>query len=101
MGGLVGKWVMKDSGEYFRTGEIVEQLRDGYVLIRFDVPTQSDAPLLPLELVSMEEMAFAETKDNLRVWNIFEDEEEFDRYMAWLCEPSKKPDLTVVSIKDV
>jgi hypothetical protein len=100
MRNLVGKAVMRDTGEYFRTGEIVDQIQDSYVLVRFDVPDHSDAPLFPLELVSLEEIALARTSDGIPFWSLFTDREEFDEYMEWLETPSKRPDLTVVSIKD-
>jgi hypothetical protein len=78
---LKGKYIIHDSGETYRTGEIIDS-NEQYALIREDFMKDPDGPANMMTLVSLKSMATSFVDDGERAeWQIFSTLEERTEYM--------------------
>jgi hypothetical protein len=80
---LKGKYIIHDSGETYRTGEIIDS-NEQYALVREDFMKDPDGPANMMQIVSLKEMATAFVDDGERAeWQIFGSLEERSKYMTF------------------
>jgi len=67
---LIGKFVLVDSGESYRTGEIVTTLDDHYFMVRFDNMMEK-VPAKSTTLVCLHEMSATYGDEEFKSWHFF------------------------------
>jgi hypothetical protein len=83
---LVGKFVIVDNGESYRTAKIVEDVGGGYFMVSFDNMQNPDSiPPRPMELNSLDQMAGNGVQGT---WEFFDTEEDRRRWLDWMDSPS-------------
>ena len=94
MAHLKGKTFLYDRGESYCCGEIIEEINDGYVLVKhFDIKTMSsDKEASTISVVALEDMSrevIMEEDWERPKWNLFENKEKLVAYLAWLDDASE------------
>ena len=89
---LVGSFFLADTGEHYRTGEILTEISREHYLVRFDSIIPGE-PVSPMELVSASEMTHDSPSGHR--WFFFTTREDLNRWLAWLETPSE-PRMSVV-----
>lgn len=83
-------WIFIDHGDFFKTGKIIDQIGDEFIIVKFtkdELPDRSE--IFSIKEI-MEGGAF-----------LFETEEEFNTWLTWLQTPDKGTEPKVISIKDI
>lgn len=91
---LVGMFFVRDSGEYFVTGQIISEIKDGvYLLTTEGAP--SDNVTRPFEIMSIEDMlGFNEMR--MPVMALFRTRAEVDAWVKWISAPEKPSVVNLV-----
>lgn len=90
---LVGKFFYLGNGEGFHTGEIIDTIETGFLLIRTD-PVM-DGPSL-LRLIDLHLLTF-EQDDDAVFCALFDSRKELDVWSAWL---DKEPKLKIIHLRN-
>lgn len=84
---LVGMFYLRDGGEYFVTGEILMEVKDGVYMVSTDNFGPTDVTR-PLELMAVDDM-LGYTEDGLPVISLFKSRSDMDEWVEWLNSPEK------------
>jgi hypothetical protein len=91
---IVGMFFLRDGGEYYVTGEILAEVKDGFYLMKPDnmngIPVSS-----PLEVVQIEDMTLMNDY-GIPAISLFSTREALDAWIAWIDTPSKPRVLNLV-----
>jgi hypothetical protein len=82
MANLAGKFIIHDEDETYRTGEIVSEINDEYVLVRQDFMKEPEGPSYMMQVVSIKSMADS-YHDDRPEWQIFNSKKELEEYIGW------------------
>jgi hypothetical protein len=83
---LAGMFFMRSDEEYYRTGQVIKASKRE-ALVQYDQMANPDASwAMPMELVSTDELANAETELG-KVWGFFATREQLDGYLKWMDTP--------------
>jgi hypothetical protein len=96
---LIGKFVLVDSGEAYRTGEIVASVDGHFYLVRFDNLTQKTEKLpASTTLMCLHEMSSAYDSDGLEIksWSFFDTRADLQAFINWLDAPEKSEVVKLV-----
>lgn len=85
---LIGKFVLVDFGESYRTGEIVTTLDDHYFMVRFDNMMEK-VPAKSTTLVCLHEMSATYGDEEFKSWHFFDTRADLQDYINWLEAPTK------------
>lgn len=91
MNALVNKFVLVDSGEAYRTGEIVASIDDHFYMVRFDNMSEG-TPTKHTTLVCLHEMSSTFGDDDIgdiKAWHFFDSRADLKEYVDWLDEPAE------------
>ena len=97
---IVGKFFFHCGKEHIHAGQIVEQVSDDVVLVKFDSIINDD--FSPMAAFSISSFATKIGPDGCPEpgWEFFATREQLDSYLEWLDEPSdgEKPDAKSATI---
>jgi hypothetical protein len=89
---LIGKFVLVDSGESYRTGEIVTTLDDHYFMVRFDNMMEK-VPAKSTTLVCLHEMSATYGDEEFKSWHFFDTRADLQGYVEWLDAPAEAAEV--------
>lgn len=91
---LVGMFYLRDGGEYFVTGEILSEVKDGVYMVSTDSfgPTEVTRPL---ELMAVEDM-LGYSPDGMPIISLFKSRADLDEWVEWLNSPEKPNVINLV-----
>jgi hypothetical protein len=95
---LLGKSIICDGGDTFRTGVIEEVLMDKYVLIRYERRSHVGEPGILQELVRIKDLAREMTSDDCHRWQIFDSPQALSKWLSYYEMPPIDDDKKVVPI---
>lgn len=87
------KFVMVDSGDSYRTGEILNEAGPGFWFVQFD--NMGTGGQIPVELVSLDEMTVF-TAEGLKAWSFFGTAAKRQEWLDWLDTPAKPKVVNLV-----
>jgi hypothetical protein len=88
---LIEKFVFVDeTGESYRTGEIVASIDDHYYVVRFDDMSEK-IPSKSTTLVCTHEMSstHGDGEDEFKSWSFFDTRADLQEFVDWLDAPAK------------
>lgn len=88
---LIGKFVLVDGGESYRTGEIVTTIDDHFFMVRFDDMSQK-VPSKSTTMVCLHEMSSTyddDDGDEYKSWAFFDTRADLQEYIDWLEAPAE------------
>jgi hypothetical protein len=83
-------WIFIDDGDFFKTGKIIDQIGDEFIIVKFtkdELPDRSE--IFSIKEI-MEGGAF-----------LFETEPELAAWLTWLDTPQKDDKPKIINIKDI
>jgi hypothetical protein len=95
MENLIGLFVYRNTGDTYRTGEVMAVVNKA-VLVQFDImdgTTDVDWSW-PLELVSVKQMMTETTDDDIKAWGFFPNREAMMAFINWSQSPDDKTPAT-------
>jgi hypothetical protein len=84
---LVGLFFHVADGEYFRTGEIVDEV-GAFLLVKFDNMLGRENRM-PMELIPLEALA-ARCEHGNALWSFFNSREALQSWLDWLATPTEE-----------
>ena len=91
--GLANKFFFRSTEEYYNYGEVLEELPEGFYLVRMMGCTKPHTSIFHIAQMS--------TMDDMNSFSFFDTKEELDEYVAWVEEPiEKKPNIVSLVAKE-
>ncbi len=92
---LVGRWVNRSYGDYYKSGQIILSLGTEHHLIKWQAKEGCGPPIT--ELLCNDDLCSNESREQFVVF--FESEKELDAWMKWMNDPTDDKKPRIVSLR--